>query len=300
MSAERRVYGGIEAGGTKFICAVAQSPVEILKSTEQPTTEPDETFANVLKFFLEAAAEYGPICAIGAASFGPVDIDRSSRSYGTILNTPKPGWADVSFIDALARLNAPFFVDTDVNGAALGEAVAGAGNGLRIIAYVTVGTGIGAGVVKNGLPQAGFGHYEFGHIRPPHDKSRDPYAGCCPFHSDCLEGLASGPAIMNRWEATLSDLAQGHEAVALEAEYLSHLALTLILSHMPERIIFGGGAGLLKKLRLETKKLIGGYVDAGPLAGDLSDYIVPPGLGDFSGAVGAVVLAERALAEVAP
>lgn len=301
MNEGRNLYGAIEAGGTKFVCAVGYSPREILKTEIIPTTGPDETLARVVRFFENAVDEYGPADAVGVATFGPVDIDSRSSTYGSILKTSKKGWSGANFVKALAPLNAPVCIDSDVNGAGLGEARAGAGKGLRTIAYVTVGTGIGAAVVRDDQPLVGFSHYELGHIRPPHERARDPYDGCCPFHGDCLEGLASGPAIMARWGKTLSDFSPDHEAVVLEVEYLSHLALTLIAGHMPERIIFGGGVmktpGLIERLRLETEKLLGGYIDAAPLAGDLSDYIVPPALGDLAGVVGAAALAEHAFGE---
>ncbi len=301
MGAERKILGAIEAGGTKFVCAAAFAPDQIVKSATIPTTYPDETFSGVLSFFDSVATEHGGVASVGVASFGPIDIDIKSTSYGSILKTTKPGWAGASFLEALAPLRAPLLADTDVNGAGLGEATAGAGQGLRTIAYVTVGTGIGAGVIKNGVSQCGFTHYELGHIRPPHDQRRDPFTGCCSFHGDCLEGLASGPTIMDRWGANLSAFPPDHEAISLEAEYLSHLALNLILGHMPERIIFGGGVmkapGLLARLRRETKILLSGYMDAGPLDGDLSDYIVPPMLGDLAGVTGAIALAQRALRE---
>ncbi len=290
----------IEAGGTKFVCAAGYAPDQIIENTKIPTTTPRETFAQAASFFSRVASEHGEIAAIGVASFGPIDVDQNSATYGSILKTPKPHWAGANFLNGLAPLKAPIMVDTDVNGAGIGEARIGAGKTLRTIAYVTVGTGIGAGVIKDGVPQSGFGHYELGHIRPPRDKNADPYEGRCPFHGDCLEGVASGPAIIGRWGASLSDFPAGHEAINLEAEYLSHLALTLILGHMPEIIIFGGGVmkapGLMDELRRKTKALIGDYLQDQRLKGDLSDYIVAPDLGDLAGVTGAMALAEMALA----
>jgi fructokinase len=299
VRAERKLLAAIEAGGTKFVCAAGYGSDEILQSAKIPTTTPRETFAQVASFFSKVASQHGDIAAMGVASFGPIDINPNSATYGAILNTPKPHWTGANFVKELALLKAPVMIDTDVSGAGIGEARAGAGKGLRTIAYVTVGTGIGAGVIKDGVPQSGFGHYELGHIRAPRDKNADPYPGRCPFHGDCLEGVASGPAIIERWGASLSDLPAGHEAIHLEAEYLSHLALTLILGHMPERIIFGGGVmkapGLLEELQRKTKVLIGDYVQGAPLKGDLSDYIVAPALGDLAGVIGAMVLAQMAL-----
>jgi len=299
VRAERKLLAAIEAGGTKFICAAGYAPDQILQSAQIATTKPRETFAQVTSFFSKAVSAHGEIAAMGVASFGPIDIDPDSATYGSILNTPKPHWTGANFLKELAPFKAPIMIDTDVSGAGIGEAHAGAGKDLRTIAYVTVGTGIGAGVIKDGVPQSGFGHYELGHIRPPRDKNADPYPGRCPFHGDCLEGVASGPAIIERWGASLSDLPAGHVAINLEAEYLSHLALTLILGHMPERIIFGGGVmkapGLMEQVRRETKALLGDYVQGQHLKGDLSDYIVAPALGDLAGITGAMALAQMAL-----
>ena len=292
---EKKLYGAIEAGGTKFVCAVGYSPDALVANDTFQTATPEETFAGVVEFFREVERDYQPVARIGVASFGPVDIDPASQSYGSILKTPKPGWSGANFVERLAPLNAPITVETDVNGAALGEYNYGAGRGLQSVAYVTVGTGLGVGVVKNRKPLSGASHYEMGHIRPPHDRARDPFDGRCPFHGNCLEGLACGPAIIDRWSAPLSEL--GPEEVALESEYLSHLALTIILTHMPERIVFGGGVmktpGLIEKLRIDTARLLGGYVQTEALSGSLEDYIVSPALGDLAGVTGAMALATQ-------
>lgn len=290
---EKNLYGAIEAGGTKFVCAAGYSPDELIANETIPTTTPEETFAGAIAFFENIASDYQPAARIGVASFGPVDIDPASPAYGSIQKTPKPGWSGANFRKELAPLGAPVTIDTDVNGAALAEHAYGAGRGLTSLAYVTVGTGIGVGVVKDGEPLSGIGHYEMGHIRPPHDAARDPFDGRCPFHGDCLEGLACGPAIVDRWGAPLSEL--GPEAVALESEYLSHLALTIILTHMPERIVFGGGVmktpGLIESLRADTARLLGGYIQASAINGSLEKYIVSPALGDLAGVTGAMTLA---------
>lgn len=299
MSADGRLFGAIEAGGTKFVCAVGSSANAVAERITIPTTTPVETFSRVEEFFASISASSGPISALGVAAFGPIHIDPASPDYGALMNTPKHGWSGASFTRALAGIAPAIKVDTDVNGAGLGELKYGAGEGLTSLAYVTVGTGIGAGVIADGRPLAGIGHYELGHIRPPHDRTRDPYGGCCPFHGDCLEGLASGPAIAERWGAPAFDLPAGHPSTELEAEYLSHLALTLILGHMPERIVFGGGVmntpGLIEALRVRTASLIGGYLQAEQFEGDLSTYIVPPALGDLAGITGAFELAREAV-----
>ncbi|HEY6870518.1 MAG TPA: ROK family protein, partial [Novosphingobium sp.] len=205
--------------------------------------------------------------------------------------------------DWLAPLGVPIRVDTDVNGAALGEWLAGAGQGCHSVAYTTVGTGIGTGVVSGGHPLAGFTHFESGHIRVPHDRALDPYAGCCPYHGDCLEGLASGPAIAARYGTPFEELPDQAPAVALIAGYLADLAANLVLLHAPERLIFGGGAmkapGMLEALRQATEQRLAGYV-AGP-AGEpgLTNYVVTPALGDLAGITGAVELGRLSVAQPA-
>lgn len=293
-----RLLGAIEAGGTKFICAIADGYGHLMETISIPTTSPVETFSAAQQFFEDKTRQGAEISGLGIAAFGPIEIDPSAANYGSILKTPKPGWTSANFIDAFSSLDAPIAIDTDVNGACLGELIQGVGRGCKTLAYATVGTGIGVGVVKNGVSLSGMGHYELGHIKPPHDVTRDTFAGRCPFHGDCLEGLACGPAIFDRWGANLSELPSDHDALDLEAEYLSHLALTIILAHMPERIIFGGGVmktpGLYERLRTKTKSLLDGYLDSPALAGDLADYIVPPSLGDLAGITGAIGLARRA------
>lgn len=290
------MLGGIEAGGTKIICAVGSSPDQILASQTIPTAEPETSFQQVRAFFDKAQSTHGRISAIGVAAFGPVDIDPGSPCYGTVRRTPKPGWAGANWVEGLNRLPCPVTVDTDVNGAALGEWRLGAGKGCDTLAYVTVGTGIGAGILKNGRPLSGTGHFEMGHIYPPHDYESDPFPGRCPFHKDCLEGLASGPAIIDRWGITLSEMPTGHPAFALQAGYLAHLAATIILTHMPDRIVFGGSVmkapGLLERLRAATRIQLANYLTGGPAGGDLVDYLVPPALGDRAGVTGALAMAE--------
>lgn len=295
------LLGAIEAGGTKFVVAVANHRGDILARARIPTRSPEVTLAQVADFFRQVAAAHGAIAAFGIASFGPIDIDAASPTYGTFGTTPKPGWQGARFRDALADFGVPLAVDTDVNGAALGEALLGAGRGLRTIAYTTVGTGIGTGVVTGGKPMAGFSHYESGHLHPPHDRAADPFPGICPYHADCLEGLASGPAIERRWGRSLDRLADEPAALPLVAGYLAHLAATLVLLHMPDRLVFGGGVmktpGLIEELRAATALRLAGYVRHPRLDEGLQTYIVPPGLGDDAGITGAVELARLAQAE---
>lgn len=295
------LIGAIEAGGTKFVLALADTAGRILSETRLPTLTADTTMPQVLRFLREASAAHGTLAGIGVASFGPLDVDPCSPTYGAITTTPKPGWAGASFVDWLSPLGAALRIDTDVNGAALGEALAGAGQGCRTLAYTTVGTGIGTGVVQSGRPVAGFSHFESGHIRVPHDRACDSFAGTCPFHGDCLEGLASGPAIKARFGESLDAIADPAAAVALVAGYLSDLAANLVLLHAPDRLIFGGGVmkapGLLAALRRETEKRLAGYIAHPRLDPGLERYIVSPGLGDQAGITGAIELGRQAIAQ---
>jgi fructokinase len=293
------LIGAIEAGGTKFVLALAQADGTILAETRIPTLTPTETFPAIAAFFAEAGAAHGKIAAFGVASFGPIDIDPASPAYGTFTTTPKPGWSGARFHDVLESFGAPIVVNTDVNGAALGEWALGAGQGTQTLAYTTVGTGIGTGVVRDAIPLQGFSHYESGHIPIARDPAKDPYPGKCPYHGDCLEGLAAGPAIEARWGSSLSKLASPADKVELIASYLAQLATTLILLHMPDRLVFGGGViktpGLLAALRRATEARLAGYVSAPQLDPGLERYIVAPGLGDEAGITGAVLLGKQAL-----
>lgn len=287
------MLAGIETGGTKTVCAIAETPTRILHRIELPTTTPDETFARIR----QALVPYRPLNAIGIAAFGPVGIDPDSPAYGEVLVTSKPGWQGASYIKALAGFDCPVRIQSDVAGACLGEWAHGAGQGQRVLAYVTVGTGIGAGIVHDGRILNGVGHYEMGHIpviRPPGDAA----VSQCPIHSDCLEGLASGPAIFARWGQPLSGLPPGHKAIDMEAAYLAQLARTITLTHMPGRIVFGGGVmktpGLIEAVRRQTGASLSGYVSQAR-EDKLADYITAPALGDDAGVTGALMLAEQAL-----
>ncbi|MFM5930700.1 MAG: ROK family protein [Novosphingobium sp.] len=295
-----RLIGAVEAGGTKFVLALARADGTVLAEARIATRTPAECFPEMAAFFRNAAAAHGAISAFGVASFGPIGIDPASPDYGRFTTTPKPGWAGARFHDALGEFGAPIVVDTDVNGAALGEWAQGAGQGCRTIAYTTVGTGIGTGVVCDGRSLAGFSHYEAGHITVARDPAADPFPGRCPYHGDCLEGLASGPAIEDRWGTSLSKLASPADKIALIAGYLGQLAANLVLMHMPDRLVFGGGVmkapGLIEALRLATERRLAGYVQAPQLDPGLERYIVTPGLGDEAGITGAVLLGKRALA----
>lgn len=295
------LIGAIEAGGTKFVIAVATTAGTLVKQQRLPTLTPAETMPQVLDFFRSAADRLGPIAGLGIGSFGPIEVDPASPAYGTITSTPKPGWSGMRFQDWLAPLDVPMRVDTDVNAAALGEWLFGAGQGCRTLAYTTVGTGIGTGVVHDGEPRIGFTHYESGHIRVPHDHGRDPFPGICPYHGDCLEGLASGPAIAARFGSGMDGLADPREAVALIASYLADLAANLILLHAPDRLVFGGGVmkapRMLAALRAETRDRLAGYFSSPRWEPGLENCVVAPGLGDLSGISGAVALGRMSVAQ---
>ncbi len=294
---EEGLIGAVEAGGTKFVLALATQQGETLARTRMPTNTPAETWPAMRTFFEEASAQHGAIAAFGVASFGPIDIDASSPAYGTFTTTPKPGWSGARFHDVLSGFGAPIKVDTDVNGAAIGEWMAGAGQGCRTLAYTTIGTGVGTGVVRDGQSLMGISHFESGHIVTPRDHALDPFPGICPYHGDCLEGLACGPAIERRWGTSLDKL--GREEVAIIAGYIAHLASTLVLLHMPDRLIFGGGVmkapGLVEAVRAATAAKLNGYVQHPRLDAGLERYIVTPGLGDDAGITGAIELGRQAL-----
>jgi fructokinase len=270
-----RRIGGIEAGGTKFVCAVGSGPAD-LHRISFPTTTPDETISRAIDFFRSQ-----PVEAIGIACFGPIDL-----ATGIITTTPKPGWQNTAITGPIAAaLGVPVGFDTDVNGAALGEARWGAGQGLSDLIYITIGTGIGGGAITGGRPVHGKLHPEVGHIRIPRHNS-DEYKGYCRFHGDCLEGLACGKAMEERWGAKPEHLPEHHPAWVLEAHYLAHGIVNVLLTLSPQRIILGGGvthhAPLFPMIRNEVRCLLNGYLDP--------PDIVPPALGDDAGVLGAIAL----------
>jgi fructokinase len=293
------LLGAIEAGGTKFVCAVGQPPDRILAEEQFPTTQPRETFDRALDFFRRHEADGGPVSALGIAAFGPLDLDPRSPSFGQITSTPKPGWAftDVRSVFREA-LHVPVAIDTDVNAAALAEGRWGAAQGLDTFVYLTIGTGIGGGGFINGAPIRGMLHPEMGHIWIPHDRTIDPFDGTCAFHRDCLEGLASGPAIESRWHAPPPSLPSDHAAWSLEAHYLALAITTFICTLSPQRVILGGGVMrqtvLFPRIRTEVIDLLNGYVQAAPILEAVDAYIVPPALGEHAGILGALALAAGA------
>ncbi len=295
------LYGGIEGGGTKFVCVVASGPDDIRAETRFPTTTSAETIGRAVAFFQEAQ-QREPIAALGIATFGPADLNPASPTWGYITSTPKPTWAGTDLAGPLRKaLCVPVGFDTDVNGAALGEHRWGAAQGLDTFAYFTIGTGIGAGIVVNGAPVHGLVHPEAGHILLRRDPARDPYPGKCPFHGDCFEGLAAGPAMNARWGAPAETLPPEHPAWALEAEYIAQALMVQILTLSPQRIILGGGVmqqpALFPMIHRRVPELLNGYVQSAQILEHVDAYIVPPGLGGRAGVLGAIALAMQAAAQ---
>lgn len=296
----RACVGGVELGGTKCVAAVARGSLDVLATIRVPTTNPQETLAVLVSFFEAGRRTHGPLAAIGVGSFGPVALDRAAAAYGHITTTPKPGWQHVDVAGTFqAALDAPVAFDTDVNAAALGEWRHGAARGLDSVLYLTVGTGIGGGAVIDGRPLHGLLHPEMGHVRVPHDLAADPFPGVCPYHGDCLEGLASGPAMAARWKQPAETLPADHPAWRLEAHYLALALHGFVCTLSPQRIVVGGGVAehpnLLPLVRTELLTLLNGYVQTPSILEGIDGYVVAPALGDRAGVIGALVLAEAAL-----
>ena len=290
------LVGGIEAGGTKFVCALGTGPDDVRAETRFPTTTPAETIGRAIEFFRTECAIHGTLAAVGIASFGPIDPDPASSDFGRITTTPKPNWGDTDLVGPVrAALSVPVGFDTDVNVAALGEWQWGAGQGIDDLIYLTIGTGIGGGGLVGGKLMHGLIHPEMGHMRIPHDRARDPYPGHCPFHGDCLEGLACGPAMNARWQQASEALPADHPAWQLEAHYLSLALVNLVCTLSPRRIILGGGVmqqpALFPLIRAEVQQLLNNYVQSPAITENVDSYIVPPGLGNRSGVLGAFALA---------
>jgi fructokinase len=293
------LLAGIEAGGTKFVCAVAERPGVILRSQSFPTRAPHETIADAIGFFRDAAAEFGPIAGLGLASFGPLDLDPSSPGFGSITRTPKPGWSGVNLRAALIEgLGCPVAVDTDVNGAGLAEGRLGAGQGLDSFVYLTIGTGIGGGLILNGEPVHGLTHPEMGHLLVRRHDSDGDFPGTCAFHGDCVEGLASGTAIFAREGKSLAEYGPEAPLRLAVADYLGQLCASISLICSPRRLILGGGVmtrgDLFPLIRERTAARLAGYIAHPAAAGGLEDYIVPPALGAAAGITGALLLGARA------
>lgn len=291
------LYGGIEAGGTKMVCVVGSGPDDLRSRAVFATTTPEQTIPELAGFFKHAAAEHGPITALGIASFGPLELRTGSPFFGHITETPKSGWSQIDMVGPFeAALEVPVEIDTDVNGAGLGEWKWGAGQGLSNFVYLTVGTGIGGAVLIDGRPVHGLVHPEMGHLRVPRHPD-DPFAGRCPYHGACLEGLACGPAIEDRWGRPAHQLGDVAEAATdMEAHYLASGISDLVYSIAPERVIVGGGVsklpGIIPLVSHKLDELLGGY--PGIPEHQSGDFIVRPSLGDDAGVAGALALAKRA------
>lgn len=288
------IIGAVEAGGTKFICGLGNENGDIIEKINFPTTTPEETMKKVIGYFKDKKFD-----VMGIGSFGPIDPVKNSETYGYITKTPKPYWSDYNIIGELKRhFDVPMEFDTDVNGAALAETWWGAGQGLKNVMYITVGTGIGAGAVVNGVMLQGLTHPEMGHIFLKRH-SEDDFEGRCPFHKDCLEGMAAGPAIEDRWGKKGQELADDMRVWELEAYYLAQAIVNYILILSPQKVIMGGGVMKQKQLfpliRKNVQKFLNGYVHKKEILEEIDKYIVYPGLGDEAGFVGAIALGKTAL-----
>jgi fructokinase len=284
----------MEGGGTKFVCAVGTRPDEVIDEIRFPTTTPDETLDRAIAFFTKHS-----LAGIGLAPFGPLDLNPASSTFGSISATPKPDWSNTDIIGRFRRhFNIPMAFDLDVNMAAFGEYHWLPENrGIDSLVYFTIGTGIGAGVIINGKVVHGLTHPEAGHMRLPHDWQKDPFPGNCPFHADCFEGLANGPAISNRWGQPGDSLPDKHPAWELEAIYIAQAVANTIFLLSPQRIVLGGGVmdrtQLFPLIRAMVKQLLNGYIHSPVFQGGLDGYIIPPGLGKRSAILGAMAMAQE-------
>lgn len=287
-----KLYGSIEAGGTKFVCAIGNEDLEILKRVSFPTTTPEETMPQVIEFFEKNQEN---LKGIGVGSFGPIDIHRDSPTYGYITSTPKLAWQNYDFVGELKKhFSLPVAWTTDVNAAAYGEHVAGNGQGVNSVVYYTIGTGIGGGALQDGQFVEGFSHPEMGHLLVQHHPD-DQFEGACPFHGDCLEGMAAGPAIEKRLGKKGQDLSEDDPFWDIEAYYIAQCAYNTTLMLSPDVIIFGGGVmkqrHMMAKVHKAFKEILKDYVKTPAL----TDYIVTPALEDNAATLGCFALAREAV-----
>ena len=293
-------YGLIEGGGTKFVCAVGLAVNDIQNRKVFPTRGPGETICDIVEYFKAYADAHGPLSGIGVGCFGPLDLSPASNTFGQITDTPKPGWSGFNIRETLKNaLRLPVSLDTDVHCALLAEAHYGAGVGYKDLIYVTVGTGIGAGIMIDGDILYGAGHPEVGHMLTPLDPQDAGFKGVCPFHGhQCFEGVASGPAIQNRWSQAASDLPKDHPAWDMQARYLAKLCMNMTMMAPPSRIILGGGVmqqgQILEKIRTEFEVLKNGYNGLCTACHDTQTYIVASKLQPDAGLIGAFELARMA------
>lgn len=289
----------LESGGTKMVAALARGPGEILCRERIPTTAPEETISRLLAYFGEVTPKHGQPEALVVGTFGPADLDPGSGTYGYITSTPKPGWSQTDLLGPLRKaLGVPVVFETDVAASLFGEATWGAAKGMGNAAYFTVGTGIGGGLMLNGEIVHGIGHPEMGHMRVARHPE-DSFQGSCPFHGDCLEGLASGTSMNERWQVPAETLAEDHLAWEFEAYYLAQACLNLLMIAPPERIILGGGVmhqeHLFPKVRRELAQLLNGYLGYEQLQDKMDSFVLAPALGDNAGVLGCVALGQRLL-----
>lgn len=282
--------GALEAGGTKMVCAIGDENGALLKRIVLPTKTPENTIPDIISFFQQEEIE-----ALGIGCFGPLNLDKQSREYGTITSTPKIAWQQYPIADTFSKaLNVPIALDTDVNAAALGEAAWGAAKGDQVVLYITIGTGVGVGVCIENKLLHGLVHPEAGHILLNKRKD-DPYEGSCPFHKNCMEGLASGPAIEGRWGDKAENLSDNEYVWEMEADYIASAIANFVLLYSPNRIILGGGVmhqvRLYPMIREKVKQYLNGYITHRLLQEEMDAYIIPPVLGDDAGIKGALKLA---------
>jgi len=304
MDTPAPLIAAIEAGGTKFVVAVGSGPEDIKAITRIETSDPAHTMREAIQFISASARKYGPVQAIGVGSFGPIDLDPASPTYGFITTTPKPMWSHTAIVAPLhSRFQVPVGFDTDVNAAAIGEMLWGAGQECDPLVYITVGTGVGGGVIVGQQPLHGLLHPEIGHLHIPAPRTPGVIMpDChCPYHKSCLEGFISGPAIAARWGIKGEDMPADHPALEEVAETLAFGLVNVILTLSPKRIILGGGvmkqAGLIESVRSHTVRLLNGYVNAHAIIYAIDSYIVAPGLGDRAGICGALALGLNAMVE---
>lgn len=290
----RKVYGGVEGGGTKFNCMIGTDPYHVLATHTIPTTNPKQTLEAVTRFFQQELQGH-ELVAVGVGSFGPIDLNPASTTYGYVTTTPKAGWKDTNIVGTLKdRLKVPIAFDTDVNAAALGEYHWGAAQGCDPSIYITVGTGIGGGIYVNGRPLHGLIHPEMGHLQLPW-LDGDDFSGICPYHDHCWEGIASGPAIAARIGRPAQDLPPDDPVWEIEAQYLAMAITSIIYIASPYRIILGGGVmqqeHLFLRIQHYVQKILNSYLHHKAVLEDIASFIVPPKLGSRAGLIGALELA---------
>ncbi|HVY82215.1 MAG TPA: ROK family protein [Steroidobacteraceae bacterium] len=296
MTAAPKLVAGVELGGTKCVCVLGTGPDDVRAQERLATTDPATTLARIESVLGKWVAQHGVIAALGVASFGPLALRKEQPAYGSIAATTKQGWSHTDIVNRFAdRFGVPIGFDTDVNGAALAEGRWGAARGLRNFAYVTVGTGIGVGLIVNGAPVLGCNHPEMGHLRIVR-KAGDAWPGICAFHGDCVEGLASGPAIEARAGMSADRLGADHEVWSYVAHALGQLLHAMVLTTAPERILLGGGvmaaqSHLFERVREELRRSLNRYVEVDEVGAGLSRYVTAPGLGTQAGPLGALALA---------